>query len=368
MISLSKVTSSICALLIIDTVLAQTTRKILCLHGGGDNGNSFENYLDSPSGLARAFGPEYEFFYPSGGYSAGSNSRLWVPDPPSKDEPTTDPDIAAESVEILDQILEDHGPFYGILGYSQGSMFVSYYLSIKPPNTFEVALMFAGYLPYTHLGLLGSIDAVRPIDRAESLVWAGENDFFFYDLTLDQATAFLEPNLTISPTGGHEVPSSNDPTFDTVVDFINGISVPTPVPVPTPAPPPSSDAPSPVCSENPFSEIIAKLDDTTAIFIKCSLLIEKPFFIPFVCPLDPYAIAEEYSPTVVCPKTCGDPSANENPNADIFGLVRGTNVQRGTCGQLAQLPDNIINAACNNLDLDIWNSYSPSIVCCDTCA
>ena len=38
-----------------------------------------------------------------------------------KGEPTTDPNWADLSISYLDQMVEDNGPFYAILGYSQGA-------------------------------------------------------------------------------------------------------------------------------------------------------------------------------------------------------------------------------------------------------
>ena len=37
---------------------------------------------------------------------------------------TTDPDFDAESLAALDRIVEEQGPFAGILGYSQGAAYV----------------------------------------------------------------------------------------------------------------------------------------------------------------------------------------------------------------------------------------------------
>jgi len=202
-------------------IIAVAQRKILALHGGGGTGTGFCAMLNDSKGnegLANALGSEYEFVCPDAGYG-DSRGYLWVPDPPGKGEPTTDPDIAIESVNILDQIVQDEGPFYGILGYSQGSMFTSYYVSIAPADTFHIALMFAGYLPETHLGLLQTIENASPIDTVVPLVWAGGQDVF-YCLSLDQPTKFSDPVVIVNSESGHIVPDSSDSTFDLVLDFI----------------------------------------------------------------------------------------------------------------------------------------------------
>ena len=116
---------------------AQSVRKILVLHGGGGSETSIRmgvadiaNELGSSSSTE-----EYEFVYANGGYGS-SGTYLWIPDPPGgKGEPTTDPDIAAASVENLNMIVESEGPFYGIMGYSQGAAFTAVYLSKVPVGT-----------------------------------------------------------------------------------------------------------------------------------------------------------------------------------------------------------------------------------------
>ena len=111
-------------LLVALSTLAQAQNpKILCLHGGGGSPTGMQN---TPGIRAlRNSLPSFDFVFAQGGYPSGAGEFLWVIDPPGgKGEPTTDPDIANASIENLDQIVEEQGPFYGILGYSQGSMFV----------------------------------------------------------------------------------------------------------------------------------------------------------------------------------------------------------------------------------------------------
>ena len=89
--------------------------------------------------------PEYDFVYANAAYSDGAGGYLWILDPPGgKDDPTTDPDFAADSVQTLDEIVETQGPFAGIVGYSQGAAFVPVYLANAQQNTFDFAIMFCG--------------------------------------------------------------------------------------------------------------------------------------------------------------------------------------------------------------------------------
>lgn len=209
--------------------------KILCLHGGGGNGADFCR-SSGVVALGNSF-PNVEFVCPDGGF--GSTSRLWVPDPPGgKGDPTTDPNVAAASMSGLDLVVAEQGPFFGIMGYSQGSMFVSAYLSHAPADTFQTALMFAGYTPLTHAGLLNSINAASPFNDIPALVWMGEQDYIIGNsLTEQQAALYTTPTVLRSPLGGHVVPDASDSTFAQVVAFLqlqlNGTSGDTPTPSPT---------------------------------------------------------------------------------------------------------------------------------------
>ena len=187
-------------------------RKILCLHGGGGNAREFQ---DNPgiNSLRKALGSNYELVFaqaPDGG--------LWMRDPPGgKKKPTTDPDWAAESVSILNAIVEEQGPFYGILGYSQGAAVIPVYLSRVPGGTFQMAAMFGGYLPTTHQGLINRIKAKAPIDNIPALVWLGVTDWIAND---NLASPFKNPKLLLDSRAGHVVPSRSDTTFNRVVQAI----------------------------------------------------------------------------------------------------------------------------------------------------
>ena len=92
-----------------------TLPKILALHGGGMTPASFEA-MRGMADLERALIGEYEFVFAQGAYpvEAGYN---WIPDPPSKDRPSTSPGYADQSIAALDAIVEAQGPFHAILGY-----------------------------------------------------------------------------------------------------------------------------------------------------------------------------------------------------------------------------------------------------------
>ena len=210
------------AVLTLSNDSSPTIRKILCLHGGGGNAIEFQN-SSGMKGMREALGSDYELVFaqaPDGG--------LWMRDPPGgKSKPTTDPDWAAESIGILNSILEEQGPFYGILGYSQGAAFIPVYLSRIPDGTFQMAAMFGGYLPTTHQGLISKIKAEASFDDIPALVWIGGKDWIANE---NLASPFNSPTLLRDSMAGHVVPSRSDTTFNRVVQVIkNGNKGPVPV-------------------------------------------------------------------------------------------------------------------------------------------
>ena len=125
--------------------------------------------------------------------------------------------------------------------------------------------------------------------------------------------------------------------------------------------------PTEFCSENPDSTIAGRLSVDSEVFANCGALSNRPQFIPIVCPFDPYTIAEQNSPAIVCPNTCGNPSASEDPFAEFLVLLFGTDVIRANCSVLAGTSSNVQDFA-YNIDLSIWIDYTPSVACCETCA
>lgn len=207
------------------------TKKILCLHGGGGTGEGFAN-APGMRDLEQAL-PDFEFVYANGGYPVAGfeetkeafgtqSGHLWIPDPPGgKGEPTTDRFISDASIEALDEIRDNEGPFAGILGYSQGAAYVAVYLSRVPQDTFEFAVSFCGYPTLTHLGITDVVEEMTPFDNMSSLIWIGEQDSVIPNyLTRETIPFYQSPVVIESDQGGHSVPGRDDATFDEVVSFI----------------------------------------------------------------------------------------------------------------------------------------------------
>ncbi len=190
-----------------------TSMKILALHGGGD----------SASGLASQQGmqdlvdalPEFEFVFAS----TPESGNVWYQDPPGgKGEPTTDPDWADLSIAYLDQMVTDNGPFYALLGYSQGSAMIPVYLA-NTQNTFDRVMLYNGYLPTTHHGLMDTIDDAAPFSTP-AMIFSGENDGAFKDLAPALAQKFTGSLDLHSQTAAHHLPYENDQHFDQILTFI----------------------------------------------------------------------------------------------------------------------------------------------------
>ncbi|MEC7097144.1 MAG: thrombospondin type 3 repeat-containing protein, partial [Candidatus Thermoplasmatota archaeon] len=189
-----------------------TRPKILALHGGGQTANSLMG-MQGTQDLMNAL-PTFDFVFAS----TPENNNVWIRDPPGgKGEPTTDPDWADLSISYLDQVVENDGPFYAILGYSQGAAMIPVYLA-NTDKTFDMALMYNGYLPTTHEGLIDTIEAVEPLD-IPAMVFSGENDQFG-DMAPALAAKFSNSLDVHSSTADHHLPYQSDPTFDTILDFI----------------------------------------------------------------------------------------------------------------------------------------------------
>lgn len=131
---------------------------------------------------------------------------------------TTDEGWADLSISYIDQMVASQGPFYGLLGYSQGSAFIPIYLA-NTQNTFNRVMLYCGYLPITHEGLMATLDRVTPI-AIPAMIFSGENDSNFAPMAPAQADRFENALRIHSSVAGHELPSRSDGTFNAIVDFI----------------------------------------------------------------------------------------------------------------------------------------------------
>ena len=126
-----------------------------------------------------------------------------------------------ESINYLTNFIENNGPFYGILGYSQGaamSIVLLAYTDIK----FEKVLLYNGYLPKTHNGLMKTINEKKPLDSVP-LIFLGKEDPF-YTLGLEISSVFKDNIELKSNLAGHELPSNDDPIFNKTIEYLRNRS------------------------------------------------------------------------------------------------------------------------------------------------
>ena len=190
--------------------------RILCLHGGGGSAASLQ-YQSGMQDLIAAL-PDCEFIFASSPVSGG----VWYNDPPGGGEdPTYDPNWADVSVNYLNDFIEANGPFDAILGYSQGVPMSLVYLATGSYD-FNNVLLFNGYLPTTHIGLINVIDANSPYTQS-ALIFIAQNDDYFYEMGLELKSKFTSYTELISTSAGHALPTSSDANFQLVVNFLSDL-------------------------------------------------------------------------------------------------------------------------------------------------
>ena len=190
--------------------------RILCLHGGGGSASSLE-YQQGMQDLIAAL-PDCEFIFASSPVSGG----VWYNDPPGGGkDPTYDPNWADVSVNYLNDFIEANGPFDAILGYSQGVPMSLVYLA-RGSYDFDNVLLFNGYLPTTHMGLMSEIDANSPYTQS-ALIFSAQNDYNFYEIGLEVKSKFANYTELISTSAGHALPTQSDANFQSVVNFLDNL-------------------------------------------------------------------------------------------------------------------------------------------------
>ena len=201
--------------------------RILALHGGGDTPEGLENQAGMQDLMADL--PEFEFFFADAPDDESLCDQCWYADPPGgKDEPNENRSWADISIAYLDQVVADHGPFYGILGYSQGVPMATVYIA-NSNTTFPKAMLFNGYMPTTHSGLNDTINEVAPLNT-DALIFGGDEDVFVFGVE-ELEVVYPNPTVLVSSTADHHLPDSSDETYADVLAFFREIIDDVPEPV-----------------------------------------------------------------------------------------------------------------------------------------
>lgn len=193
-------------------------KKILCLHGGGQSANNFENFMTGTQDLMDVLPittDPYEFYFAQ----SPVTGSVWIRDPPGgKGVGVTGEDWAYTSINYLTEYISDYGPFYGILGYSQGVPMTL--LMLASGFRFEKVFLFCGYLPTTHAGLMSLIDTASPFPD-KTLNFIGNLDGAFKPLGPALNDYFTNCTPVTGADTGHALPTqSGDPdALNAVIDF-----------------------------------------------------------------------------------------------------------------------------------------------------
>lgn len=194
--------------------------KILALHGGGDTPEGLMGQLGMQDLMADL--PEFDFFFADAPNHESICDQCWYADPPGgKGEPNEDRNWADISIEYINGVVEEHGPFYGILGYSQGCPMATVYIA-NSNTTFEKAFLFNGYMPTTHSGLNDTINEEAPLD-VDALIFGGENDIFLFGVE-ELAGVYSDPTILVSSTADHHLPFSDDETYNDILAFFRQVT------------------------------------------------------------------------------------------------------------------------------------------------
>ncbi|CAD8175004.1 unnamed protein product [Paramecium octaurelia] len=210
----------------------ENKKKILCLHGNGAN-KEFHSYQ------LRQFEKEfnnYEFVSLDGPISITRNvhvSQVVVPQNFAKmienkplftwgnflklDRNNID-GVFQESLDYVIKVLKEQGPFYGVLGFSQGTA-----VAARLATLLEHKQINLGYELNCFIFCSGSMvnlpDNRLIFCKIPSIHFIGVNDFL-YDRSLGLSTQFLNP-LVIFHDQGHKVPFLSRQQIQLLKQFFN---------------------------------------------------------------------------------------------------------------------------------------------------
>ncbi|KAK3925363.1 Esterase OVCA2 [Frankliniella fusca] len=195
--------------------------KILCLHGYGQSGGYFHKKL---GGVRKLMKSVAEFDYVSsphltnmeadpGDIFSGPRHAWWFTNEEMKTYDSKEFESKCygfeESVDRVDEYLQERGPFDGILGFSQGACFLSLLCCLqqqgKLKGTFKFAIFASGYLSrcVAHQNLYNETLSLP------TLHVFGESDTVIPEEMSKALVDFCEEKQIILHPGGHYMPSNS---------------------------------------------------------------------------------------------------------------------------------------------------------------
>lgn len=196
-----------------------TKKRILVLHGHNSSGYLTRRDLPTFQQLEKALGDDYEFEYATApswhgpGYDWYGNLD--------------------NSLSYLSRIIDNTGPYYGVIGYSQGTSMIMSLINYKKNLPFERVVLFNGFAPgqihWDHgssdmQAILTDLNALKPLNNSV-FVFVGYNDHVVPRSTSYLLSDFFKNSQTVtdysrSSWDGHRPPYDDEPGFQEVVDFI----------------------------------------------------------------------------------------------------------------------------------------------------
>ncbi|XP_033099457.1 esterase OVCA2-like isoform X2 [Anneissia japonica] len=207
---------------------ANNLLKILCIHGYRQNAKAFREKTGS---LRKALKKQAEFVYidaPNAISSTDNDENVdqlgwWFSKPNqcfNAREDSTFCEGYEESVQVVVDAVKEHGPFDGILGFSQGASMVSFICSLQCKGdsrfSFDFAILVAGFksLNSMHDSLYD-----QPITIPTLHVFGDTDNVIPKEMSEQLLKYFVEPQ-TLGHSGGHFVPASS-PQKKVYVEFLS---------------------------------------------------------------------------------------------------------------------------------------------------
>ncbi|MFL2835258.1 MAG: hypothetical protein ACJZ9L_03705 [Coraliomargaritaceae bacterium] len=186
-------------------------RKILVLHGHNSYATGTQNWQPFRD-LEYVLGNDYEFYYAQ----ATGSTPDWYGN-------------MDYHISYLSRIIDTEGPFYGVIGYSQGTSMIMTLINYKKDLPFERVVLFNGFAPgqiYWDFGntnmqnILTELNAQKPFNNSV-FVYAGDRDTTVPTSTSLQLVDFFKNSQSyVNYSAGHEPPSRYQGGFQEIIDFI----------------------------------------------------------------------------------------------------------------------------------------------------
>ena len=193
-------------------IVSDPKKKMLVLHGHNSYATGTRNWQPFRD-LENALGNDYEFYYAQ---ALGSTPSWYGPN-------------MDYHISYLSRVIDSEGPFYGVIGYSQGCSMIMTLMNYKKDLPFERVVLFNGFAPgqiywdqgsATMQGILSELNAKKPLNNSV-FVYVGN-----LDPTVPPATSYQLREFFINSTSytnysaGHEPPNKYQGGFDEIVSFI----------------------------------------------------------------------------------------------------------------------------------------------------